>query len=329
MKKKLFIILLITIIFTQALAQLGASKDDLLSELSTKFTKTDKGYSNGKGFDFSFSERGNSLMAVSGEAVLDQANIDLLTEMIVKATGYDSIAKNVKEFFTDQAADLKGKGMQSIDLGEYILILNVTGEQEPYRVDYNLAVFEMPAENWPETNRAIGPKDAKYVIREFSDFECPFCAKFVAEGFSEIKEKLLSRGDVRFEFHHFPLITIHKNAFVAAEASECVAAEKADNFWTFHDALFENAQAWSKLEDPKPYFVRLAKDLDFDGEAVSKCLDDRTFAISIDDDYKLAAQLLGIRGTPTVFINGFKILDVNDIDSYLKVMEMIDGFDGQ
>jgi len=360
MKKKLSIILLMTIIFTQAVAQLGASKDDLLEQLSEKYFKTTLGYTNGKGFDFGFSERGKSLMAVSGETVLDEENIDLLTEMIVKASGYASIAEQVKDFFTTQGDELNGKGRQSIDLGEYILILNVTGEKSPYNIDYSLAVFEMPERTaypymdiiiagtgtgkwdfsiydyqmpsviylpaWLPTERAIGPEDAKYIIREFSDFECPFCAKFVAEGFPQIKEKLLARDDVRFEFHHFPLITIHQNAFAAAEASECVAADKPDDFWVFHDALFENGQAWSKLKDPNPYFARLAKDLGFDDKSVKKCLDDRTFAISIDDAYKQAGGVLGIRGTPTIFVNGFKILDVNNIDNYLKVMKMIDGF---
>ncbi|HHO56061.1 MAG TPA: hypothetical protein ENK21_06700 [Trueperaceae bacterium] len=329
MKKKLFTILLITIIFTQALAQLGGSKESLLEQLSTKYIKTVLGYTNSKGFDFGFKERGSSLMAVSGETILDEDNINQLTEMIVKATGYASIEDNVKEFFTTQGAELTGTGQQSIDLGEYILILNVTGAKAPYNIDYSLEVFEMPEENWTETDRAIGPKDAKYIIREFSDFECPFCAKFAAEGFPQIKEQLLSRDDVRFEYHHFPLITIHKNAFAAAEAAECVAADKADNFWIFHDALFENGQAWSKLKDPNPYFARLAKDLGFNGDSVEKCLTDRTFALSIDDAYNQAGGVLGIRGTPTIFINGFKILDVNNIESYLKVMKMIDGFDGE
>lgn len=329
MKKKISIILLITIMFTQALAQLGASKDDLLEQLSGKYIKTVLGYSNGKNFDFSFTEHGTSLMAIKGTTVLNENNIKLLTEMIVKSTGYDSISDNVADFFTNNAGELNDKGRQSIDLAEYILLVEVSGGNPLYKLDYSIEVFEVPETSFLKSDRAIGPEDAKYVIREFSDFECPYCAKFAAEAFPQIEEDLLSRDDVRFEFHHFPLISIHQNAFVAAEASECVAATKADNFWVFHDALFENGQAWSKLEDPKPYFVRLAKDLGFKSKSVEKCLEDRTFAIAIDDAYNQAGGVLGIRGTPTVFINGFKVLDINSIDNYLKIMKMIDGFDSE
>ncbi len=329
MKKKISIILLIAIIFTQALAQLGASKEDLLEQLSVKYVKTVLGYTNGKNFDFSFTERGKSLMLINGTTVLNENNIKLLTEMIVKSTGYDSIAENVSQFFTTQAADLNGKGQQAIDLAEYRLLVEVSGGNPLYELKYSLEVLEIPQEKFLKSARALGPEDAKYVIREFSDFECPFCAKFAAEGFPQIKEKLISRGDVRFEYHHFPLISIHQNAFAAAEASECVAAAKADDFWVFHDALFENGQAWSKLENPNPYFVRLAKDLGLESDAVKQCLEDRTVAISIDDAYNQAGGVLGIRGTPTLFINGFKVLDVNNIDNYLKIMKMIDGFDGE
>lgn len=329
MKKKISIILLITIIFTQAMAQLGASKEGLIEQLSAKYIKTVLGYTNGKKFDFSFTERGTSLMAINGTTTLNENNIKLLTEMIVKSTGYDSIADNVADFFTTQAADLSGKGQQSIDLAEYILVVEVNGGSPLYELEYSIVVLEVPEENFLKSDRAIGPEDAKYTIREFSDFECPYCAKFAVEGFPRIEQNLLSRDDVRFEFHHFPLISIHQNAFAAAEASECVATTQAEDFWEFHDALFENGQAWSKLEDPNPYFVRLAKDLGFKSEAVEKCLENRTAAIAIDDAYNQAGGVLGIRGTPTLFINGFKVLDINNIDNYLKIMKMIDGFEGE
>ena len=329
MKLKTFFSLLAFLFLTTAFAQLGASKDGLLKELADRhYVMRGSGYGNGDNFDFSFTERGKSLMAINGETVLSEDNIELLTELIVKATGYENISDNVSEFFKNNVSEIVGKGKTPIDLGEYILYLDLSGNIEPYELKYSLEVFEMPAELWPAAKHSIGPKDAKYVIREFSDFQCPYCVRFATEGFPVIKDKLLSRDDVRFEFHHFPLINIHKNAFAAAEASECVTAENdAEAFWLFHDALFDRQDAWTRLKDPNRYFVRLAKDLKLENFDMEDCLSERNFAISIDDAYKAAANKLGIRGTPTVFLNGFKVMNVNDIKNYQRIMKMIDGFD--
>src|SRR5690606_34118914 len=105
---------------------------------------------------------------------------------------------------------------------------------------------------------ALGPADATYVVREFTDLQCPFCARFAEQGMPVVRQ-LLERGDVRFEVHHFPLKSIHPNATVAAEASECVADEARsaggaqageDAFWTFTDALYAQQQRWAQLPDP-------------------------------------------------------------------------------
>ena len=331
MKLRILISLLISLIISLSFAQLGASKDTLLKQLSDRhYSMRGNGYSSGDDFDFSFNERGSSLMAINGKTLLTEKNIEQLTEMIVKATGYDNISDNVLEFFKTNVSEISGKGKTPIDLGEYILFLDVSGEAKPYKVTYSLEVFEIPNELWPSTERVIGPADAKYVIREFSDFQCPYCVRFAMQGFPLIKEELLSRDDVRFEFHHFPLINIHVNAFTAAEAAECVvAANDPEAFWIYHDALFERQDSWNKLIDPSAYFVRLAKDLKLKTDGIESCLTDRTFAIKIDDAYKTAGSKLGIRGTPTVFLNGFKVMNFGDIDAYLRIMKMIDGFDDE
>jgi len=329
MKLRIFICLLVSILLGLSFAQLGGSKDTLLKELADRhYGMRGNGYSSGDNFDFSFTERGSSLMAINGKTVLNKKNIERLSEMIVKATGYENISENVVDFFNNGVSEISGKGKTPIDLGEYILFLDVSGDAKPYKLEYSLEVYEMPNDLWPTTERAIGPADAKYVIREFSDFQCPYCVRFAMKGFPLIKEKLLSRDDVRFEYHHFPLINIHVNAFSAAEAAECVvAANNPEAFWVFHDALFERQDSWNKLKDPKAYFVRLAKDLKLKTDGIEKCLTDRTFALKIDDAYKIAGSQLGIRGTPTVFLNGFKVMNFGDIDAYLKIMKMIDGFD--
>src|SRR5690606_1090688 len=113
---------------------------------------------------------------------------------------------------------------------------------EPQQVDERL---------FPAGTHVIGSPTAPYVVRVFSDFQCPYCANFVATVMPALRESLLARDDVRFELHHFPLRSIHPNANVAAEAAECVADEGGESaFWSFHDALFAQQSRWSNLSDP-------------------------------------------------------------------------------
>jgi hypothetical protein len=108
----------------------------------------------------------------------------------------------------------------------------------------------VPEQAFLPARHAIGPADARYVIREFSDLQCPFCARFAEQVFPAIEATLLARGDVRFEYHHLVLGGRFANSGLAAEATECVADANPDDataFWTYLDALFERQQAWSAL----------------------------------------------------------------------------------
>jgi len=87
-----------------------------------------------------------------------------------------------------------------------------------------------------------GDKDAKVIIVEFSDFQCPFCARAHPTMQQVLKEYA---GKVKLVYKHFPLISIHPMAEKAAEASEC--AKDQGKFWEFHDKLFENASEWVNI----------------------------------------------------------------------------------
>ncbi|MEM6431392.1 MAG: DsbA family protein, partial [Deinococcota bacterium] len=149
-----------------------------------------------------------------------------------------------------------------------------------------------------------------------------------------IKSELLTRGDVRFEYHHFPLQSIHPNAFPAAEASECILDLVGDDaFWSFHDALFERQNAWGSLGDPSSYFVRLAEDLDIassdndaSSESIEMCIDERTFAEDVREAYRVATEELGLRGTPTVFVNGFRLTNPYEPTAISDKFTLVDAF---
>jgi len=137
-----------------------------------------------------------------------------------------------------------------------------------------------------------GDKNAKLTMIVFSDFECPFCAKFNPTIDQVLKDY---SGKVRIIYKHFPL-SFHPQAQKAAEASEC--ASEQGKFWEMHDALFAMNEAGTLSLDN---FKAKAKDLGLDTAKFNTCLDNGTMAAKVAANYQegLAA---GINGTPGSFV---------------------------
>jgi protein-disulfide isomerase len=273
--------------------------------------------------------RGDALYAVAGDAAFDAAAIAEAASVIAVATGYgDGIEAPVRTFFEQNLASLAGTGPRTIRVEAFELDLDVRGDAPPFDVAWSLALAEVDEGAFPAARHAKGPADARFVIREFSDLQCPFCARYAADVLPTLEAELLSRGDVRFEYHHFPLESIHANAFRAAEASECVVdanPDDADAFWTYTDALFERMQAWGNLGDPDAYFVNLAGQVGLEGTGVAACLDagTHTDAVRAATD---AALALGLSGTPTIFVGPYRVQDFNRVQGYLDAFSLIDAF---
>jgi protein-disulfide isomerase len=143
-----------------------------------------------------------------------------------------------------------------------------------------------------ESTPGFGPKDAAVHVVEFSDFECPYCARAAAP-IEELKKKYGDR--VRFSFRHFPL-SFHPNARPAAEAAQC--AEAQGKFWAFHDAVFARS---SELGGGG---VRAAaEDAGLDLAKLDACLASGDAAQQVDADLALASEA-GVSGTPSFFLDG-------------------------
>jgi protein-disulfide isomerase/uncharacterized membrane protein len=151
----------------------------------------------------------------------------------------------------------------------------------------------------------LGNPNATLKIVEFSDFECPFCARQSRE----VKKILLNYGSqVSFIFKHYPLDMscnsmmkrpMHKNACLAAQAAYC--AYKQNHFGPFHEELFHNQK---KLDEAQ--ILQMAQDEPMDMAAFKACLYSEDAKNAVRTDIALG-QDLGIQGTPTFFINGKKI----------------------
>jgi len=140
----------------------------------------------------------------------------------------------------------------------------------------------------------------KVVIVEFSDFQCPACR--AAQ--SEVKRVLAENEGAGLVFRHFPLTSIHKNAFIAAVASE--VAGKNNKFWEYHDLLFERQNEWEEESEIEGRLVSYAVELGLDGELFLQQFNAKVGEEEVQADLSLGRKV-GVASTPTFFVNGEKV----------------------
>ncbi len=163
---------------------------------------------------------------------------------------------------------------------------------------------------------AQGPEDAPVTIVEFADFQCPACGQAYP-----ILQRVLKEyeGKIRFVHRHYPLTQIHKNALVAAEASE--AAKAQNKFWQMHDQLFEHQRDWADTSDPQPFFDQYAKALDLNLDDFKTFIKDKKGEERITAD-QAEGDKLKVDSTPTFYVNG---QGITGVPTYDNLKSMIDG----
>jgi Na+/H+ antiporter NhaA len=155
----------------------------------------------------------------------------------------------------------------------------------------------------PARDHVRGPLDAPVTVVEYGDFECPYCGQ--AE--SIIRDLLADFGDVRYVWRHLPLNDVHPHAQLAAEAAEAAAAQGA--FWEMHDLLLDH-QGALRVSD----LLHYAEEIGLDTERFEHDLRAHVGAAGVAEDVE-SADLSGVSGTPTFFVNGRRHHGAYDIDS--------------
>lgn len=152
-----------------------------------------------------------------------------------------------------------------------------------------------------EPAHSKGPATAPVHIEEFGDFQCPPCALF-----HPILERMEEEfGDkLRVTFRHFPLVPSHRHALTAASAAE--AAGMQGKFWEMHALIYEHQQEWKDQFDVRPTFEGYAKQIGLNIERYNRDLEGDAVAQRIFNDGK-RAHSLGVKGTPTVFLNNREV----------------------
>ncbi len=179
----------------------------------------------------------------------------------------------------------------------------------PIEVYFTKPIFRVPVE--AGKGPSFGPENAPISIVVFSDFQCPFCAKG-ADAVTALKKKYGSK--IRVTFRQYPL-PMHKDARPAAEASLCVADQGADKFWKFHDLAFANQ---SKLDAIS--LEKFAKDVGADGKQYADCIQKKKHADTVVKDTEYGEKI-GVKSTPTFFINGQWISGALPIEQFSEVID--------
>ncbi len=138
-----------------------------------------------------------------------------------------------------------------------------------------------------------GPANAPVTLVEFSDFQCPYCAR-VQPVLRKIRDTY--KDQVKLVYKDFPLPQIHPQAPKAAEAARC--AREQDKYWDYHDKLFQDAKNLTP-----DTLKRYAAALHLDTAAFAACLDSGKYAAAVRKDMAQGAEL-GVTGTPSFFVNG-------------------------
>jgi protein-disulfide isomerase len=160
------------------------------------------------------------------------------------------------------------------------------------------AAYKIPAGD----SAVMGPKDAPVNVTIFSDYQCPFCARVDPMLHEVIKDEEL-KGKVNVVFKHFPL-SFHKSAKPAAKAALAAREQGGEFFWKMSEKLYANQR--DLTEDN---FKKWAGEIGLDVKKFEADLkaNDAKYEQEISDDMKLGTSEARVRGTPSIFVNGWEL----------------------
>lgn len=254
---------------------------------------------------------------VSTEQALAEASA-LGTKLGVEGTptffvnGRRIVGARPTEVFRALVDEEIGKAQALVDKGTPLTRLYATLQADApefvaQKIEGNEVAFDVSVQDAPIRGEARAPVTLVY----FSDFECPFCVK----GEQTIRDiEAANKGKVRVAFRHRPL-PMHEHARLAAKAS--VAAERQGRFWEYHDILLQHRDALTRADLEK--YAATAK---LDVARFARDLDDPAVEARVAADER-EADRLGVKGTPTTFVNGQKITGAQPLNVFQSAVDKL------
>ncbi len=173
-----------------------------------------------------------------------------------------------------------------------------------------------------------GSPDAPVVVYEYSDFECPFCARHAIQTSPAIDDTYVREGIVRVVFRDFPLVELHPNAPVAHQAALCAADQGAVAYWELHEEIFRTQDEWANSADPALFFTDLATELGLDGDAIAACVASGEKQALVDEAVA-DARTHGFSGTPSFLLAnttndaGAQLIGAQPFDQFAAYIDAI------
>ncbi len=159
--------------------------------------------------------------------------------------------------------------------------------------------------------RALGNPKAPFHIVEFIDLQCPACAK----GYKFLHDYMAKYpSQIYLELRYFPLSTMHQHALKSAAYAQCAAEQ--NKFWPFTDALIDKQSQWERMIKPETLFDEIAKNAGIDATKLHVCIEKDSVRDAILKE-KSDGKTLGVKSTPTYFINGKIVVGYTTIQEEL------------
>jgi protein-disulfide isomerase len=179
----------------------------------------------------------------------------------------------------------------------------------------------VPTQAYPLADgKALGEPGAPITILVFSDFQCPFCGVLATTTEEQVIEQYVNTGQARLEYKHYIVVDANvggSESRDAAEASECAAEQ--GQFWNYHNFVFGNQQGEGRGAFAERRLKAFAEAIGLDMGRFNACFDSNRYAGAVRADEALGRQM-GLTGTPTVFINGFKVESPLDLSEYQRII---------
>ena len=249
-------------------------------------------------------------------------------EKVIKRSTFNSliiaiiIITGIAAFFAGSfVSNLNSEQISQKELDNAIAELELKILEKQLPTNQPSIPLEISADNDP----IIGNPDAPITLIEFSDFQCPFCARFHIQTLPTIMEEYIEKGTVKLVFRDFPIQSIHPNAVPASVAAEC--ANEQGKFKQMHDILFEKQNEWSNLETVYAIelFNQYSEQINLEQEQFSSCLSTAKYVKEIQNDLN-DGRTYGVTGTPGFFIGnqeiGFvELKGAQPFESFKKIID--------
>lgn len=170
----------------------------------------------------------------------------------------------------------------------------------------------------------LGDQNAKVLVVEYADYQCPFCEQFFTGAYPQIKKDYIDTGKIKFAFRDFPFLgqpqsdAAGDESMNAANAARC--ANDQGKFWEFHDYLYSHQGQEDGGAFSKDNLKKFAADMGLNTSQFNQCVDGNSHQAEAQADMT-AGKGYGVSGTPTVYVNGVQLVGAQPYSVFKQVID--------